>query len=159
MINSIFGSQIIFKVKSGFLQEEDVKIVSKQIKDRIGQYRSRGNVVESQSKTSEVTQESQQQQQQPESAQNVTRHGTSNSPAQSGEKHTQISNQVSIEMQPGQSTASQSNVQTQTPVSQQHSLEIPTEKLHQTSEQSTSDSADTQQSDSQPETGIICCRY
>jgi hypothetical protein len=62
MINSIFGSQIIFKVKSGFLQEEDVKIVSKQIKDRIGQYRSRGNVVESQSKTSEVTQESQQQQ-------------------------------------------------------------------------------------------------
>jgi hypothetical protein len=81
------------------------------------------------------------------------------SPAQSGEKHTQISNQVSIEMQPGQSTASQSNVQTQTPVSQQHSLEIPTEKLHQTSEQSTSDSADTQQSDSHPETGIICCRY
>jgi hypothetical protein len=159
MINSIFGSQIIFKVKSGFLQEEDVKIVSKQIKDRIGQYRSRGNVVESQSKTSEVTQESQQQQQQPESAQNVTRHGTSNSPAQSGEKHTQISNQVSIEMQPGQSTASQSNVQTQTPVSQQHSLEIPTEKLHQTSEQSTSDSADTQQSDSHPETGILCCRY
>jgi hypothetical protein len=159
MINSIFGSQIIFKVKSGFLQEEDVKIVSKQIKDRIGQYRSRGNVVESQSKTSEVTQESQQQQQQPESAQNVTRHGTSNSPAQSGEKHTQISNQVSIEMQPGQSTASQSNVQTQTPVSQQHSLEIPTDKLHQTSEQSTSDSADTQQSASHPETGILCCRY
>jgi hypothetical protein len=159
MINSIFGSQIIFKVKSGFLQEEDVKIVSKQIKDRIGQYRSRGNVVESQSKTSEVTQESQQQQQQPESAQNVTRHGTSNSPAQSGEKHTQISNQVSIEMQPGQSTASQSNVQTQTPVSQQHSLEIPTEKLHQTSEQSTSDFSDTQQSDSCPETGILCCRY
>jgi len=158
MINSIFGSQIIFKVKSGFLQEEDVKIVSKQIKDRIGQYRSRGNVVESQSKTSEVTQESQQQQQQqPESAQ----HGTSNSPAQSGEQHTQhqISNQVSIEMQPGQSSASQSNVQTQTPVSQQHSLEISAEKLHQTSEQSTSDSADTQQSDSRPETGILCCRY
>jgi hypothetical protein len=80
-------------VKSGFLQEEDVKIVSKQIKDRIGQYRSRGNVVESQSKTSEVTQESQQQQQ-PESAQNVTQHGTSNSPAQSGEKHTQISKKI-----------------------------------------------------------------
>ena len=159
MINSIFGSQIIFKVKSGFLQEEDVKIVSKQIKDRIGQYRSRGNVVESQSKTSEVTQESQQQQQQPESAQNVTQHGTSSSPAQSGEKHTQISNQVSLEMQPGQSTASQSNVQTQTPVSQQHSLEIPSEKLHQTSEQSPCDSADTQQSDSHPETGILCCRY
>lgn len=156
MINSIFGSQIIFKVKSGFLQEEDVKIVSKQIKDRIGQYRSRGNVVESQSKTSEVTQESQQQQQ-PESAQ----HGTSNSPAQSGEQHTQhqISNQASIEKQPGQLSASQSNVQTQTPVSQQHSLEIPAEKLHQTSEQSTSDSADTQQSDSHPETGILCCRY
>jgi hypothetical protein len=136
MINSIFGSQIIFKVKSGFLQEEDVKIVSKQIKDRIGQYRSRGNVVESQSKTSEVTQESQQQQ--PESAQNVTQHGTSNSPAQSGEKHIQhqISNQASIEVQPGQSSASQSNIQT--PVNQQHSLEIPAVKLHQTSEQSTS---------------------
>jgi hypothetical protein len=34
--------------------------------------------VESQSKTSEVTQESQQQQQQPESAQNVTQHGNFN---------------------------------------------------------------------------------
>ncbi|XP_063436035.1 uncharacterized protein LOC134717170 isoform X2 [Mytilus trossulus] len=42
-------------VKSGFLQEEDVKFVSKQIKDRIGQYRSRGNVTESHSKTTEVT--------------------------------------------------------------------------------------------------------
>jgi len=79
----------------------------------------------------------------------VTLHGTSNSPAQSGEKHTQhpISNQASIEVQPGQSSASQSNIPTQTAVSQQHSLEIP------------SDSADTQQSDSRPETGILCCRY
>ena len=30
---------IIFQVKSGFLQEEDVRIVSKQIKDRITQVR------------------------------------------------------------------------------------------------------------------------
>ena len=68
----------------------------------------------------------------------MTQHGTSNSPAQSGEKHIQhqISNQASIEVQPGQSSASQSNIQT--PVSQQHSLEIPAVKLHQTSEQSTS---------------------
>ncbi|CAC5409771.1 WNK [Mytilus coruscus] len=130
-------------VKSGFLQEEDVKFVSKQIKDRIGQYRSRGNVTESHSKTAEVTQDGHPLQTQPAQIQ----------PAQESVQTVDLCQQ---QVQPHseshiQTSAPYSTVQTQTSspaVIQQQSFEIPSEKVeHSLSEQQLAES-DLQKTDS-----------
>ncbi|XP_071153242.1 serine/threonine-protein kinase Wnk-like isoform X8 [Mytilus edulis] len=115
-------------VKSGFLQEEDVKFVSKQIKDRIGQYRSRGNVTESHSKTTEVTQDGQHLPTQPSQLQHAQ---------ESVQTHDLSQQQVQPHSESHiPATAPYSTVQTQTSapaVIQQKSFEIISEKVEHSS--------------------------
>ncbi|CAG2254672.1 PRKWNK [Mytilus edulis] len=115
-------------VKSGFLQEEDVKFVSKQIKDRIGQYRSRGNVTESHSKTTEVTQDGQHLPTQPPQLQHAQ---------ESVQTHDLSQQQVQPHSESHiPATAPYSTVQTQTSapaVIQQKSFEIISEKVEHSS--------------------------
>ncbi|XP_076095741.1 uncharacterized protein LOC143066794 isoform X4 [Mytilus galloprovincialis] len=115
-------------VKSGFLQEEDVKFVSKQIKDRIGQYRSRGNVTESHSKTTEVTQDGQHLPTQPPQLQHAQ---------ESVQTHDLSQQQVQPHSESHiPATAPYSTVQTQTSapaVIHQKSFEIISEKVEHSS--------------------------
>lgn len=130
-------------VKSGFLQEEDVKIVSKQIKDRIGQYKSRGNAAESQIKATEL----------PQDQSEVS--GTTVHPSESAvQQNIQVSSQLTIDVIQGQSSRphtihSQTSVQT---VIQQTSSELLSDKNQQPVEQAAVDSAEQQHIEQQHDT-------
>lgn len=137
-----------FKVKSGFLQEEDVKIVSKQIKDRIIQFKSKGNVVESGSKSGDISQD----------GQNVHDAGTSSS---SGNLNDPLS-QSSVNDSSSQQQYNPHTIQTQTSVSSilhQQSVDIPSnDNVHSvTSEPSATETSEghVQHADTQQEIGKL----
>lgn len=141
----------LLQVKSGFLQEEDVKIVSKQIRDRINQYKSKGSVIESQSKTGDINQDVQ-------SIQDAGIAGTSGHVNDPHHSQSFVNNDSSSQQHTPHTVQTQTSVQA---VLQQQSVDMSSnEKVNTTtSEHMITETSEVPPMDSQQEKGKLLSRH